>query len=239
MHPFYPSYEIANYSICIFPRVKFSSNDPVVHHSGHDIKRRVEVDLVSSGLSSSCSPSGSLTWDSLGCLGQIVMALIELDICVEHCGLLLGLKVVSEQDELPLSIRLDFRARLVRVVRNVLSGQSRGQVTKLTTGRLVNGSSSDGIDMIIKKLDLEPKVYAMMRDFLEVCQLLNACVGKVIVFCSVCSVGKVIGFWKPKELGRECSCKVLGGVGGLAPVLLEEDASSSKRFLPAIARDSF
>ncbi|GJV36075.1 hypothetical protein Tco_1408552 [Tanacetum coccineum] len=29
------------------------------------------------------------------------------------------------------------------------------------------------------------------------------------------------------------------GVGGLVSVLLEEDASSSKRFLPAIARDSF
>ncbi|GJU84374.1 reverse transcriptase domain-containing protein [Tanacetum coccineum] len=39
---------------------------------------------------------------------------------------------------------------------------------KLTTGRLVNGSSYDGIDMVIKNLDLEPKVYAMMRDFLEV-----------------------------------------------------------------------
>ncbi|GJS39556.1 hypothetical protein Tco_0564599 [Tanacetum coccineum] len=45
----------------------------------------------------------------------------------------------------------------------------------------------------------------------------------------ICSVGKVIGFWKPEELGRECWCKVLGGVGGLALVLLEEDASSSKR----------
>ncbi|GKF97054.1 hypothetical protein Tco_0292875, partial [Tanacetum coccineum] len=44
----------------------------------------------------------------------------------------------------------------------------------------------------------------------------------------VCSVGKVIGFWKLEELGRECSCKVLGGVGSLAPVLLEKDASSSK-----------
>nr|GEV89184.1 zinc finger protein GIS2-like [Tanacetum cinerariifolium] len=31
------------------------------------------------------------------------------------------------------------------------------------------------------------------------------------------------------ELGRECSCKVLGGVGSLALVLLEENASSSKR----------
>ncbi|GJQ92658.1 hypothetical protein Tco_0003797 [Tanacetum coccineum] len=55
----------------------------------------------------------------------------------------------------------------------------------------------------------------------------------------VCSVGKVIGLWKPEELGRECSCKVLGGAGGLSLVLLEEDASSSKRFLPVIARDLF
>ncbi|GKF23945.1 hypothetical protein Tco_0076267, partial [Tanacetum coccineum] len=30
-------------------------------------------------------------------------------------------------------------------------------VTKLATGRLVNGSSCDGIDMVIKDLDLEPK----------------------------------------------------------------------------------
>ncbi|GJW22941.1 retrotransposon protein, putative, ty1-copia subclass [Tanacetum coccineum] len=55
----------------------------------------------------------------------------------------------------------------------------------------------------------------------------------------VCSVGRMIGFWKPKELGYECSCKVLRGVGGLVSVLLEEDASSSKRFFPAMARDSF
>ncbi|GKF99020.1 hypothetical protein Tco_0297803, partial [Tanacetum coccineum] len=48
----------------------------------------------------------------------------------------------------------------------------------------------------------------------------------------------MIGFYKSEELGQECLCKVLGGIGSLAPVLLEEDASSSKRFLPAIARDS-
>ncbi|GKA89195.1 hypothetical protein Tco_0811007 [Tanacetum coccineum] len=38
---------------------------------------------------------------------------------------------------------------------------------KLTTGRLVNGSSCDGSDMVIKDLDLEPKIDAIMRDFLE------------------------------------------------------------------------
>ncbi|GJU14076.1 hypothetical protein Tco_1136472, partial [Tanacetum coccineum] len=43
----------------------------------------------------------------------------------------------------------------------------------------------------------------------------------------VCLVGRVIGCWKPEELRRECSRKVLKGVGGLVLVLLEEDASSS------------
>nr|GEU49764.1 retrotransposon Gag domain, retroviral aspartyl protease [Tanacetum cinerariifolium] len=37
----------------------------------------------------------------------------------------------------------------------------------LTTGRLVIGSPCGGSDMVIKDLDLEPKVDAMMRDFLE------------------------------------------------------------------------
>ncbi|GJR45672.1 hypothetical protein Tco_1313775 [Tanacetum coccineum] len=42
MHSFDPTREIANSSICIFPRVKFYSHDPAIHHSGHDVKRRVE-----------------------------------------------------------------------------------------------------------------------------------------------------------------------------------------------------
>ncbi|GKB39823.1 hypothetical protein Tco_0884765 [Tanacetum coccineum] len=54
---------------------------------------------------------------------------------------------MSEQDELPSSIGLDFQARLDGGVK----------ATKLTTGRLVNGSSCEGIDMVIKNLDLEPK----------------------------------------------------------------------------------
>ncbi|GKD53963.1 hypothetical protein Tco_1287350 [Tanacetum coccineum] len=42
-----------------------------------------------------------------------------------------------------------------------------------------------------------------------------------------------------RGLGRECSRKVLEEINGLVLVLLEEDASSSKRFLPAMANDSF
>ncbi|GJW74474.1 hypothetical protein Tco_0133844 [Tanacetum coccineum] len=55
----------------------------------------------------------------------------------------------------------------------------------------------------------------------------------------VCLVGMAIGFWKSENVGREILCKVLEGVGGLGPMLLDEDASSAKRFLPEIARDSF
>ncbi|GKD61038.1 hypothetical protein Tco_1298547 [Tanacetum coccineum] len=56
MHPFNPSCKIAN-STCIFPRVKFSPHDPIVHHSGHDIKRRVKIN----GSSSSCMISMNIT----------------------------------------------------------------------------------------------------------------------------------------------------------------------------------
>nr|GEU99991.1 hypothetical protein [Tanacetum cinerariifolium] len=37
---------------------------------------------------------------------------------------------------------------------------------KLAIGRLIDRSSCDGIDMVIKDLDLEPKIKAMIRDFL-------------------------------------------------------------------------
>nr|GEX74049.1 hypothetical protein [Tanacetum cinerariifolium] len=40
-------------------------------------------------------------------------------------------------------------------------------VTKLATGRLIDESSCDGIDVVIKDLDLETKIDAMMREFLE------------------------------------------------------------------------
>ncbi|GJQ96266.1 hypothetical protein Tco_0007405 [Tanacetum coccineum] len=83
--------------------------------------------------------------------------------------------------------------------------------------------------VVVKDLNQKPFLIKSLRTEMS-CKLM---------ILPVCSVGKVIGFWKLEELGRERSCKVLGGVGSLAPVLLEEDASSSKRFLSAIARDSF
>ncbi|GKB46930.1 hypothetical protein Tco_0897683 [Tanacetum coccineum] len=38
---------------------------------------------------------------------------------------------------------------------------------KLTTGRLIDSSYRGRNDMVIKDLDLEPKIDAMMRDFLD------------------------------------------------------------------------
>ncbi|GJQ88923.1 hypothetical protein Tco_0000062 [Tanacetum coccineum] len=38
---------------------------------------------------------------------------------------------------------------------------------KLATGRLIDGSSCDESDMVINYLDLEPKIDAMMMDFLD------------------------------------------------------------------------
>nr|GEW47272.1 hypothetical protein [Tanacetum cinerariifolium] len=279
MHSFNSSREITNSSICTFPRVEFPSHDLVVHHSGHDIKKRVKVNVslldmhvsdiardlkVSSSLvgkvskysttssfvvapstsgsslreSSSfgmisiniTSPSSSLVqmsltlgdggtnlsdsknelnlrtfsvrndfdgsggveeleWlsglslysssfslvlssrESLCSLGWIMMALIELFklgqssvlrchefgnqffyilLIVEILWTVVRGAVVSEQDVLQSSFELDFRAQL--------DGRFFGvEVMKLTTDRLVNGSSYDGLDMVIKNLDLEPK----------------------------------------------------------------------------------
>nr|GEX00472.1 ribosomal protein S12, mitochondrial [Tanacetum cinerariifolium] len=61
------------------------------------------------------------------------------------------------------------------------------------------------------------------------CRNLGGGMSRESTILPVCSVGRMIGFWKPKELGYECSRKVLSGVGGLVSVSLEEDASSSKR----------
>ncbi|GKA58484.1 hypothetical protein Tco_0757672 [Tanacetum coccineum] len=97
-------------------------------------------------------------FEYIGCCGSLI-AIIEMciDTLIEVDGAVDDI-VVSEQDEFPSSD--DGR---------MYSGhlEAKVEVTKLSTGRLVNGSSYDGIDMVIKDLDLEPKIDAMMRDFLE------------------------------------------------------------------------
>ncbi|GKF99099.1 hypothetical protein Tco_0297882, partial [Tanacetum coccineum] len=70
---------------------------------------------------------------------------------------------MSLHQALNLIFKLD--ETTVGCTRDIL--RQRDCLDQLTTGRLVNGSSYGGIDMVIKDLDLEPKVDATMRDFLE------------------------------------------------------------------------
>ncbi|GKD56421.1 hypothetical protein Tco_1289808 [Tanacetum coccineum] len=82
----------------------------------------------------------------------------------------------------------------------------------------------------------------MMRDLPD--QILEANPGALDRFLSPLleskdHILKERGFSKPVGLGRECSRKVLRGVSGLASELVEDDASSSKMFLLAMAKDSF
>nr|GEV76916.1 transposase, MuDR, MULE transposase domain protein [Tanacetum cinerariifolium] len=64
-----------------------------------------------------------------------------------------------------LKLAETYRARVQEwyYQRRKLTGFFGVSVTKLTTGRLVNGSSCDGIDMVIKDLDLELKSFPMER----------------------------------------------------------------------------
>ncbi|GKB75551.1 hypothetical protein Tco_0942446, partial [Tanacetum coccineum] len=112
--------------------------------------------------------------------------------------------VTSEQDELPSSVGLDFQAR--RGDNRIVS------VTKFATGRLVNGSSCDGIDMIIKKLNLEQKIDAMMREFLEYVLETSPCFYERLSLMLLEHKDVIAEFYSPswwKELSKETSSKIL------------------------------
>nr|GEV22907.1 putative reverse transcriptase domain-containing protein [Tanacetum cinerariifolium] len=86
------------------------------------------------------------------------------------------------------------------------------------------------------------RIQALLMDSLVPClnrRIISLRMPRESTILPVRSVMRMIGFWKPKDLGQECSRKVLIRVSDLVPVLLEEDASLSKTFLPAMARDSF
>nr|GEY74619.1 hypothetical protein [Tanacetum cinerariifolium] len=73
-----------------------------------------------------------------------------------------------------LNLILELDEAAVRCTRDILRQRDcldrLSEIPWLATGQLVNGLSYDGIDMVIKDLDLEPKIDAMMREFLEVLQ---------------------------------------------------------------------
>nr|GEW83384.1 hypothetical protein [Tanacetum cinerariifolium] len=89
-----------------------------------------------------------MSWESFCCLGYIMIVLIEPWIWVEHCRSSVEifhaiLSVIGTTTDLTWGSDFVHLSRLHR--------------SKLTTYRLVNGSSCDEIEMDIKDLDLEPK----------------------------------------------------------------------------------
>ncbi|GJR08253.1 hypothetical protein Tco_0790905 [Tanacetum coccineum] len=103
------------------------------------------------------------------------------------------------------------------------------------------GPLSESEDHISKgqRASRQKEIIKESRYELIPCHNLGGGMSRESMILPIRSIGRMIRFWKPEELGRECCRKVLRGVGGLVLVLLEEDASSSKWFLPAMARDSF
>nr|GEV21024.1 hypothetical protein [Tanacetum cinerariifolium] len=84
--------------------------------------------------------------------------------------LMLGAKLLVEQDN-EMSRELLMQVQDVKGVMDSTEFPRHSSLYSspalFTTDRLVNGSSCGGIDMVIKDLDLEPKIDAMMRDFLK------------------------------------------------------------------------
>nr|GEU51057.1 hypothetical protein [Tanacetum cinerariifolium] len=110
--------------------------------------------------SSSSISFGLSSWESLCCLRCIVMALIKPWIWVEHCGFHLALRTVVEGMVRDRTVglepaRMHIQQRLVRDF--PCNTECRGDHCR----------SHVRIDMVIKNLDLEPKVDAMVRDFLD------------------------------------------------------------------------
>ncbi|GJU52394.1 hypothetical protein Tco_1226108 [Tanacetum coccineum] len=91
--------------------------------------------------------------------------------------------------------------------------------------------------VIVKDLYQKLFLYSMMRDLFD--QVLEMDPGAFDGFVDPLFESEDDVPKGREEFGRDFSRKVLRGVDGLVLVSLEEDASSSKRFLSAMARDSF
>nr|GEV25035.1 hypothetical protein [Tanacetum cinerariifolium] len=135
--------------------------------------------IISINMTSPSSPFMQTTLESLCFSEWIVTALIEPWIWVEHYGSIfrngsgsnrLGVTkiVLIGLESIPLTSRFIgtrgyiFNKGLFGIFHAILSvvrtTTDLDEVMKLTTGRLVNGSSCNWIDMVIRNLDFEPKV---------------------------------------------------------------------------------
>nr|GEU98569.1 hypothetical protein [Tanacetum cinerariifolium] len=130
----------------------------------------------------------------------------------------------------PFCVRFLFEHEVGELVFKLTSNNPFGAILSLFFTFVVPSCKRAEVELreLIELLAVDPRYVALLIGSSSFClnQRIKSLRAEVL---PVCSVGKVIGFWKSEELGRECSCKVLGGVDSLDPVLLEEDALSSKR----------
>ncbi|GJY42197.1 hypothetical protein Tco_0429467 [Tanacetum coccineum] len=104
-------------------------------------------------------------------LGVDCDALIELWMGVEHCGSLVGTVVegtVQDYTVVLEPVRYTTYLLFHRYARMHIQQRLVRDLPCNTECRGDHFRSHTRIDMVIKNLDLEPKIYAMMRDFLEV-----------------------------------------------------------------------
>ncbi|GJZ32097.1 hypothetical protein Tco_0577533 [Tanacetum coccineum] len=108
---------------------------------------------------------------------------------------------------------------------------------KLTTSRLIDGSPCGGIDMVIKDLDLEPKIDAMMRDFLELVLETSPCFKErftlmllehqdvILEFMRLTTRHLIDGWEKPCGVGLTWTTPSMAWMEGTLPITLQsEDA---------------
>ncbi|GKA19042.1 zinc knuckle CX2CX4HX4C containing protein [Tanacetum coccineum] len=115
------------------------------------------------------------------------------------------------QDELPSSVGLDFEL---------------DETMAFTTDRLIGGSPCGGIDMVIKDLDLEPKIDATMMEFLEVERTLVVAIPKFMGKTYTLITIHVQYEWTPP---RCSSCKVFGHVLNDFPKKIVSDVLKNLR----------
>nr|GEU30741.1 hypothetical protein [Tanacetum cinerariifolium] len=177
-------------------KVKFSPHDLIIHHSGHDVQRGVEIYV---GFST--------------CTCQMLHGIFRFD---GHPFVMM--RFLRNKDEIGphISARLGVFLSHGLSLCGLLSclGYIVIALIELWIRADHWGSSVGGIDMVIKDLDLEPKVGAMMRDFFDI-PLRHAFLGVLqkvtlldVVGTSGCHCG-VLRSSRWKELSKEISSKIL------------------------------
>nr|GEW36360.1 hypothetical protein [Tanacetum cinerariifolium] len=120
--------------------INTKSHELMLRYKSWNSSLRVDSGSSICGVPTLIPVCGWFVWEWLASLEHVLTALIEVEGLDEHWG-----------------------STIVGRGPLIMPGFFGVSVTKLATGLLIDGSSCDRIDMVIKDLDLEPKIDAMMR----------------------------------------------------------------------------